>query len=76
MLVNDGTDFASTVFTLKTDIDLSGQEWISIGNGNNAAGYFAGVFDGEYHVISNMKTGKINHGLFGIVSGGTVQTLA
>ncbi len=26
---------------------------------------------GEYHVISNMKTGKINHGLFGIVSGGT-----
>ena len=75
LLVNDGTDFASTVFTLKTDIDLSGQEWISIGNGNNAAGYFAGVFDGEYHVISNMKTGKINHGLFGIVSGGTVQNL-
>lgn len=74
-LVNDDNDFDGITFTLKKDIDLSGHEWIPIGTGNNASGYFGGVFDGEYHSVLNMKTGKTHHGLFGIVNGGTVKNL-
>lgn len=74
-LVNGKNDFEGVTFLLASDIDLSGHTWVSIGTGNNASGYFAGVFDGGYHSVYNMTTGETHHGLFGIVSGGTVRNL-
>lgn len=74
-LTNEGNTFANTTFTLTADIDLAGRIWTPIGTGSNASGYFAGTVDGNRHVISNMTTGEINHGLFGIINGGTVLNL-
>lgn len=74
-LVNNENTFANKTIYLDNDIDLSGYEWISIGTGNNAVGYFGGNFDGQYHSVLNMKTGLSHHGLFGIIFGGTVQNL-
>lgn len=74
-LVNNENTFANKTIYLDNDIDLSGYEWISIGTGNNAVGYFGGNFDGQYHSVLNMKTGLSHHGLFGIIYGGTVQNL-
>jgi len=57
-------------FHLTKDIDLTGAEWVPIGaNVNNR---FTGVFDGQGHVISNLKitgAGYENTGLFGYSSG-------
>jgi len=70
------------LFFLTADIDLSGREWTPIGNRENP---FAGVLDGQGHVIRNMTiTSEINataghgrglsmtaadYGLFGSVRG-------
>jgi hypothetical protein len=59
-------------FHLTADIDLSGAEWIPIGNASNP---FRGVFDGQGFVIQNMKiTNYHQHvGLFGNINGPRVS---
>lgn len=60
--VNEGYEaqgmavFAETHFFLTDDLDLNNINWTPIGNINtNMEGfYFAGVFEGDYHVISNL----------------------
>ena len=49
--------FAGTCFLLTDDLDLNQIGWTSIGHVNtNFEGlYFAGVFDGGFHTISNLK---------------------
>ncbi|MGO5549884.1 hypothetical protein ACTQW9_11480 [Lachnospiraceae bacterium LCP19S3_B12] len=81
-LVNapDSSDtFAGKTVYLEADLDLSGHEWVSIGDGNNVGRYFGGVFDGQNHSISHLtSTASPNyyHGLFGVVSqGGTVKNI-
>ncbi|MCL2291912.1 MAG: hypothetical protein FWC30_02430, partial [Candidatus Bathyarchaeota archaeon] len=55
------------IYHLVDDINLSGEEWIPIGNVN----YFTGIFDGQGYVIHNMViNGNQQYtGLFGRVDG-------
>ena len=82
VLVNDKDDsrtFEDKTIFLETDIDLSGHEWVSIGDGNNVGRYFGGTFDGQGHRVANLTCTSPNngyYGLFGIVSlTGTIQNL-
>ncbi len=65
--VNAGNDYAGKTVYLKNDIDLSNATWTPIGNLSNP---FKGTFDGDNHIISNLK---VNHaemsGLFGYIVG-------
>ena len=69
--VNNGTNSYQTV-KLGADIDMNGDDWTPIGfnNGNGTIKTFSGTFNGQGHVISNMKinitdTDNIYLGLFG-----------
>lgn len=65
-------------YRLMADIDLSGEEWTSIGN---SAKPFSGIFDGNGHTIKGMTQTKLNgtalkrNGLFGTITQGTVVNL-
>lgn len=82
-LVNDKTvseSFKGKTIYLDNDLDLAGYEWTSIGNGSNFARYFAGTFNGQYHIINNLShhtsENDFRNGLFGIVSsGGIIKNL-
>lgn len=54
--VNNGTNSYQTV-KLGADIDMNGDDWTPIGihNGKGTVKTFSGTFDGQGHVISNMK---------------------
>lgn len=54
--VNNGTNSYQTV-KLGADIDMNGDDWVPIGfhNGKGTVKTFSGTFDGQGHVISNMK---------------------
>jgi len=76
--VLDGNSFSGCTIKLGADIDLSGHYWVPIGK--TVTYYFAGTFDGQNHVISNMTISlpysSINSGgFFGCVKGGIVQNL-
>jgi hypothetical protein len=49
--------YAETYFLMTDDLDLNNINWTPIGNVNSSLEgfYFAGVFDGEFHDISNLK---------------------
>ena len=89
-LVNDNTaNFKDKTVYLDNDLDLGGHEWISIGNGANAAwGSFQGIFDGQSHVVYNLYSHEglksenkdnnnnlYRNGLFGAIYNATVQNL-
>lgn len=64
-------------YQLENDIDLAGKEWTPIGTSSNR---FKGTFDGKGYCISRLKINissseRIYTGLFGFVSGGTIQNL-
>lgn len=64
-------------YRLENDIDLAGKEWTPIGT---MANRFKGTFDGKGYCISGLKINissseRIYTGLFGFVSGGTIQNL-
>ncbi len=73
--VNNGNSFSNKLVSLKSDIDLAGIAWTPIGNlVSYPSDSFAGTFDGEEHVISNMKTSDFTPdyataGLFGSLVG-------
>ena len=54
--VNNGTNSYTTI-KLGADIDMNGDDWTPIGfnNGNGTIKTFAGTFNGQGHIISNMK---------------------
>lgn len=70
--VNNKTNSYQTV-KLGDDIDMNGDDWTPIGfnDGNGTIKTFSGTFDGQGHVISNMKinitagTDNLYFGLFG-----------
>lgn len=70
--VNNKTNSYQTV-KLGADIDMNGDDWTPIGfnDGNGTIKTFSGTFDGQGHVISNMKinitagTDNLYFGLFG-----------
>lgn len=73
--VNANKTFSGKTVSLKADIDLAGIAWTPIGNVSAYPSQsFAGIFDGENHVISNMKTSDFTTnyataGLFGSLVG-------
>lgn len=50
-LVNSNTTYRNKYYQLTADIDLSAHYWYPIGKENYS---FNGMFDGQYHTISNM----------------------
>lgn len=81
LLTNDGSknSFEGKTIRLMADIDLAGIEWTPIalrGDNQSYSGAFAGTFDGNYHVIRNLKvTGPNRNGLFTSITRGTIQNL-
>ena len=73
-MVNAGKTYKGETILLGADIDLGNREWTPIGEGSNA---FQGTFDGQGHVISNLKiTGNNNKvGLFGNTNSGEIKNL-
>ena len=87
-LINDDTAyFKDKTVYLDNDLDLSGHEWNSIGDGANTdVGSFQGVFDGQSHVIYNLYSHEgtqsenqsnnlYRNGLFGSIYNATVKNL-
>jgi hypothetical protein len=73
-------DNLSGNYHLTTDIDLSGTEWVPIGDNSFEmnAKYFTGVFDGQGYVIRNLTiTGDGNrfNGLFCAVYYATIKNI-
>ena len=83
--VNAGNKFEGQTVILEQSLDLTGDLWTPIGNGQRSGksyiGYaFQGIFDGGNHTISGLSianTENVDHamGLFGVVDGGTVKNL-
>lgn len=76
--VNDGSQngYADTFIKLTSDIDLDGVKWTPIGNTDDmekGTTMFNGTFDGDNHIISNLKYESDKYhcgvGLFGLSSG-------
>lgn len=67
--VNAGEDFAGVEVLQVADIDMSSElEWEPIGENEP---YFAGIYDGMYHTISNLYLHSdkyIELGLFGVIT--------
>ena len=89
-LINDDTAyFKDKTVYLDNDLDLSGHEWNSIGDGANTdVGSFQGVFDGQSHVVYNLYSHEglksenkdnnnnlYRNGLFGSIYNATVKNL-
>ena len=76
--VNGGNSYEGKLIRLDVNISLGGESnpWTPIGTSSTIS--FKGTFDGNYHVISDLyiNSTAANQGLFGYVSGGTVENLA
>ena len=79
--VNDGKydNKDDAVVTLDADLDLTGKEWTSIGDGDH---YFSGKFYGNGHTVTNLDFsslyGKVQYasdGFFGYMKKATVADL-
>ena len=74
--VNAGTNYASEYFVITADIDLDNKAWIPIGN--LASSSFSGHFNGDAHVIKNVKidaSASDCQALFGHIYGATISNL-
>lgn len=81
LLVNQGNNFTDKTITLGKSIDLSGRQWIPIGNAYKSFGdantyFFNGIFNGGGNTIQGMTIGSTEApyqnsmaGFFGLVSG-------
>lgn len=83
-IVNTGVDtFRGNTITLNKNLDLNGLDWTPIGtSSSNNNLKFGGVFDGNGHIIYNLKADATEGaGLFGFVFGdgygtdGTIKNL-
>ena len=78
--VNSGYSYQNEFVVLTQDLDLTGIHWTPIGTTTNAKSGigFAGNFDGQRHIISNLNVPDSSNyatfGLFGMVNG-TVKNL-
>lgn len=78
ILVNNGENFSGKYFLQINDIDLNNRECMPIGLFESER-YFDGTYNGNNHVIKNVKITKFskynyNVGFFGVLSG-TVENL-
>ncbi len=73
--VNSGSNYENTSFILTKDIDLTGKNWMPIGNSGS---HFKGTFDGQEHKISGLtiKSEQDYLGLFGrLYPGATIKNI-
>ena len=73
--VNAGNSFAGWTITLGDDIDISGENWIPIGNVVNS---FQGTFDGDDYTITGLTidNSKLAYaGFFGYIDAGCVRNI-
>ncbi|MGI6434766.1 MAG: hypothetical protein ACOX0F_05325 [Syntrophomonadaceae bacterium] len=69
-------DYQSKHYRLTEDLDLSGHNWVPIGNLVTVSSGFQGYFDGNGHIISGMSAEHDQSaGLFGVISGATLKNL-
>lgn len=70
-------NYQSKHYRLTEDLDLSGHNWVPIGNLATVSSGFQGYFDGNGHIISGMSTEhQQSAGLFGVISSGaTIKNL-
>ena len=82
--VNEGNSYSGYTVTLQCDVNLNGNDdnqWIPIGSkGSKRA--FAGIFDGNNHVVSNLyfnndeaSEENENVGFFGLVENAVIENL-
>ena len=73
-LVNNGVSTSYVYFKLTKDIDMSGVDFIAIGDETNK---FMGKFDGQDHTIKNLKeeSNTIHNGLFGYIANAEVKNV-
>ena len=72
---SNGSATYNKYYILTADINLGRQEWIGIGNKNDAAKAFKGKFDGNGKVITGFEIKEerdYTPGLFGMLDGGAV----
>lgn len=75
-LVNSGNNFSGRTVKLTADIDMSSENWMPIGLTSSVC--FAGAFDGNGHVISNLtaiQDRNYGSGFFGNLVSATVKNL-
>ena len=66
----DGEAETAANAELTADIDMTGKTWTPIGDNDHR---YTGTFNGNYHVIDNLKIeGGDKIGIFGVVNGGCV----
>lgn len=76
--VNQGQNYKGVYFQQTSDIDLSGEEWVPVGE-YGTGNYFYGVYDGNGRTIYNLSihscygNEKDNAGLFGQLGGVVVN---
>lgn len=80
--VDAGEKYADKHFELTTNLDLKNLPWTPIGSGGSSstATVFSGTFDGVGHTIANLNisqssSGSRGYGVFGGISGATIQDL-
>ena len=77
------TNFGSQPLSQTADVDLLKYVWVPLGEGTTETPVFAGTFDGRGHLIENLYVKYIgkhdarykreHYGMFGAVSGGTID---
>lgn len=75
--VSGGANYTNTTIYLDADIDFSGKDAV-VPVGNNVGGFFLGTFDGQGHVIKNLKMRSSTlwyFGLFGYTKGITIKNV-
>lgn len=75
--VNNAVSFYQKYVRLVCDIDLANKPWTPIGGSELAGCYFDGEFDGNHHVIKNLKveSDKAQVGFFGMIGGAVIRNL-
>ena len=73
-LVDEGVNFRYCTVRLGADVDLSAFQWEPVGSIETP---FRGLFDGDGHTISGLRTGQNNShgGLFGVVELADIRNL-
>ena len=74
---NNYTDFEGKIIKLGNDIDLTGKQWKTIGQGNNS---FKGKFDGQGYTIFGIFIGKQDedqsyYGFWGLVKKAVISNV-
>ena len=72
--VFEGNNYSGTTVFLGSDIDFTGKSIVPIGNEIN---YFSGIFNGQGHMISNLKMNSTTQyvGLFGYSGGLSIKNV-